>query len=106
MGIINSLLSYIGLKDSELKRVYCQNCGNDLTAKGGTITSTGKIYCNDPKNKALNMYQGCVVTAMLKEIELPENIIINNYRSPKEVQEAIKKKELVKFGLLEKKAVD
>lgn len=77
-------------------RVYCQNCGTDLTDKGGDIANNGKIYCNG------------YIGGFIRHIDIDllvhpeEETIIADYKNPKQVQREIREGTLTHFEKLEK----
>lgn len=71
-------------------RVYCQDCGKNITRRGGYITSDSKIYCSATDMK----------TFYLRTMK-DENFRLEDYRDAEEIQEEIKKGRLTKFGKLE-----
>jgi len=73
------------------KKAYCQTCGRDLTHEGGIVSSDGKIYCITGK-------RSCFKSAFT------EGNSPLDYKTPKEVQEDIKKEKLTHFGKLERTA--
>ncbi len=97
MGLLDSIRRYFSREQQD---VYCQSCGNELTEKGGDVTGSGKIYCHG--------YNGvpfaCGIKAMFSGQET--EMMVMNFHEPAEVQRAIRKKELTKFGLLEQVVED
>ena len=72
------------------RKIYCQECGKDITEKGGFAHDL-KIYCDGD----------CAVNDYLPT-RGPE--ILEFYRrSSKEIQEDIRKNKLIHFSKLEKK---
>ncbi|MFC1800931.1 hypothetical protein ACFLZB_00490 [Nanoarchaeota archaeon] len=78
--------------------VYCQHCGQDLTAAGGNVATNGKIYCFGYK-------EGSKMSCLEKDLIISTDTkrITSDFYDPKMVQQAIKAKELTQFGPLEEK---
>ena len=83
----------------EQQATYCQNCGNELTERGGDIASSGKIYCHGDNG----IETACVVKALFNGLET--GTVVNFYNPP-EVQKAIRKRELTQFSPLERAVED
>ncbi len=80
----------------EVKKVYCQYCGTDLTDIGGDISDKGKIYCPEPRDGFPIL---CLELSVFNDPS--QGMLIGNYFGPKEVQREIKKGKLVHFTLEE-----
>ncbi len=89
-------MKYIGL-GRERYRAYCQTCGKDITNEGGDV-GQGRIYCHGYKNDGLKCLEQDLIR-LLKENE--GEVFIFNYHNPRQVQKAIKKGRIMKFGQLE-----
>jgi len=92
MGILERIGKYFSRESQD---VYCQDCGDNLTNRGGDISGSGRIYCHgivSPKQ--------CVFSAVFNGKEGQKGMAFN-YASPKQIQRAIRKGELIQFGKLE-----
>lgn len=70
------------------KNVYCQNCGEELTKKGGYVGGN-RIYCSEDNCKCL-----------IEAFNLNNRLEVE-YKNAEEVQEEIKSKNLIVFSKLE-----
>jgi len=84
----------------EMREVYCQTCGSDITYDGGDVSSTGRIYCYGYKPGTDDR---CLDTDILVELQRKGVMMITYYdhESPENVQKAIKTGSLKEFGPLE-----
>jgi len=81
--------------------LYCQNCGEELTKKGGDVSASGGVYCDNRIE--------CVVARMN---DSSESITTNKisiglsvkylFLNPKRLQKLISKGKITKYGPLEK----
>jgi phage host-nuclease inhibitor protein Gam len=76
-------------KFQEVIPFYCQECGDELTNRGGLITENKKIYCGS--------VPWCIEKGLAKEINLDIGVDFSNSI---DVQEAIKKGDLIFFNKL------
>lgn len=97
MGLIDSIKRYFSREQQE---VYCQSCGNELTERGGDVTSSRKIYCHGDNG----IHSACGVSAAFSGQET--EMLSMNFYEPAEVQRAIMKNELTQFGPLEQTVED
>lgn len=94
---------YLGMrKDS----AYCQLCGDNLTETGGMVTSTRKIYCNQPTQERPN---SCYMFVGLHEV-LPDSqgiagMMFRDYYTPAQVQRAIAIGVITHYSKLEQQAL-
>lgn len=95
MGIFDSIMKYFS---SEQQAIYCQNCGKELTSVGGDVSDSGRIYCTVDDQS-----DGCGLKALYNGIEEMKQGLILNFYEPSQVQKAIRRKELIQFGPLERK---
>ena len=104
MGLIDTIKKYFGSRVTEPVRAYCQNCGNDITANGGDVSTSGNIYCNDYEEDG-NSH--CLDKEMLlfSKGKIDLKAISIRYYTPEEVQKAIKKRKLLHYGPLEEKVI-
>ncbi len=84
-------------KRREAQRVYCQNCGKDITDRGGDVTSNDRVYCHGYKSLGVR----CIDEALIKG---HFDFLFANYLSPQQVQRAIRKGKLTYFNPLEESA--
>jgi len=89
-----------GSRPLEPAQVYCQNCNGDLTAAGGDVSSTGRIYCHGYKADGDSRCLDHEMQLMLQG-EMPPTPFAANYCNTQEVQQAIRRRELTEFGPLE-----
>ena len=97
MGLVDSVKKYF---TREQQGVYCQNCGNELTEKGGDVTNSGRIYCHG----RAGVETSCLIPAMFNGKE--QGIVFGNFYEPAQVQKAIRRGELIQFNPLEKAVED
>ncbi len=78
--------------------VYCQRCGTDITSKGGEVIGDSRVYC---KSDGIETFLGCAKKHLIR------NPFIHGKEAlrydAREVQEAIKEKEITKYCSLERK---
>ena len=82
-------------------KIYCQNCGFELTNKGGDVSAFGGIYCDNKIE--------CVVARMKdspKSIDSNEINVGSHFKylflDPTRLQKLISKGKITKYGPLEK----
>ncbi|VVB82790.1 Uncharacterised protein [uncultured archaeon] len=87
MGIFKQIAT--GIKYLSYKKTYCQFSGNNLTLKGGYVTSDGYIY--DIPDRM--------------DVFLPRSMKDPHFRveyeNPEEVQQLIKQGKITHFGKIE-----
>lgn len=74
--------------------IYCQCCGVELTDKGGDISASGGIYCDDKIE--------CVVARGSLSLMATKKSIGYSFVSPRKLQRLVEKGKLTNFGPLEK----
>ena len=78
--------------------IYCQSCGIELTEKGGDISASGRVYCNDKIE--------CAVARTHDSLSLTAGpSIIYYFVSPNKLQRLVNQGKVTKFGPLERKTV-
>ena len=83
--------------DKQRYNVYCQTCGRDITNEGGDVGQE-RIYCHGYKNDGSR----CFERDLIKLFGGTDGeCVIFNYHNSRQVQKAIKKRRIVKFGELE-----
>jgi len=104
MGLIDTIKKHFGYPVTEPISVYCQSCGNDITANGGDVSNSGNIYCNGYKEDGDSR---CLDRELLlfSEGKIKLKAISIEYNTPEKVQKAIKKRKLLHYGLLEEKII-
>ena len=95
MGL-RDVLQYFSRKSQE---VYCQNCGEDITTRGGFITDSQKIYCYEREG----IRNSCCINALMRGEEKGQ--MIANFYESQEVQRAIRRGVLIKFSPLEERVL-
>ena len=99
------LLDLFRKKDDEVyEQVYCQNCYKDITFEGGDVSNSGRIYCHgykaDGESRCLDEEMRLVMKGAIKT-----GVVKCTYLSAGQVQLAIKKKQLINCGKLEKEII-
>lgn len=94
MGILTRIRQYISVFEQE--DIYCQNCGDDITEKGGDVTKSGNIYCT--KYKGDNS-RDCFVHAVFNGKESGFNL--GTFYNADKVQRAIQDERVTSFDPLE-----
>jgi len=83
------------------EEIYCQACGTQITDDGGDVSSNGNVYCHGYKE---DRESRCFEKEIFEDMvtgRIPVGAVIVNYYSPRQIQKAIRKKGLVRFGPLE-----
>lgn len=89
MGIFKQIA--IGIKYLSYKKTYCQLSGNNLTLKGGYVTSDGDIY-DIPDRMDIFLSRS-----------MKDRHFRVEYENPEEVQQLIKEGKLTNYKKLESK---
>ena len=92
--MLRRLGEYLRLIKTEPLDVYCQTCGREITQEGADVSSSGEIYCHGGDGPM------CAAMATLKS----EATRVFNYYKPREVQRAIRRKQITNFSPLEQEA--
>ncbi|MBI2668082.1 hypothetical protein HYX17_04930 [Candidatus Woesearchaeota archaeon] len=78
--------------------IYCQGCGTELTKKGGDVSASGGVYCDDKIE--------CAVARTRDSLSLTAGpSIIYYFVSPNRLQRLVEKGKVTNFGPLERKTV-
>lgn len=81
-----------------MERVYCQQCGKELTEEGAFVSSSGRSYCID-KNPASSRFS-CIDISYLAGDE--KDTFGKIYPSRNELSGAVSNWELIIFDKLRK----
>jgi len=86
-GFFERVIGSIGFYITKKQKVYCQECGEELTRKGAFILDTGEAYC-------ANVNWCLEKVLIIHEV----NGVEGNFANPLDMQEAIKDKTLRKYS--------